>query len=785
MLTQKRPTKLWVIVVCAALQFLFISNVRGDCFGVNSLGMNDLAIFASQWLDECTGPSWCVGTDIDQSQRVDFVDFALAFKSASPLVLVENGVCNVSIKNVVQGMPSTVETYAAQQLQNAFVFATGLQPAINPSIPAAIQIKIGVASRFSSGVGDSSDHAYTIRRSLDDNIELVGNSTAAVLWAVTDFCDKVLHVSWPIADENMVLEGSPQSRIEVRQLCIITSPDFSRRGWTLGENTNGYAYENNIDDWMSHNRQSITTVHYPDLNIADSLSPYNRLVQRGIEPDTTIHSFGWLVSCADYFSTHPEYFPLINGQRVCDVTGDVGTQLCLSNSNVQDIIYSKAFSAIRTYSKMKCFGIVPNDSSSDGWCQCAACKALDGNQINTGVYSNRLIWFVNQIANRLATNNPGKYIGTLAYSNYVQPPDINVASNVYVTFCTGGRNLMRKLTDPTDLTNASIMQNLNGWLAKASNVSLWDYYWYSGIARCPAPFSHTLSQEFSELHALGLKGVSSQTISTNWPGLRLACYTFARSTWDTSLNFDEILMEYCKKRYGTASSVMNSYYSMYENILSQRVPILMTIYGAGEQYISGAFTNEEIGTLSTYLTTATNTVGLTVSQASAIADDSEMFAGMCQLRIDPATISDIGANIIPNADAESGSTGWGTNIQLGGDYTFSVATDNQHSGSKSFKIQCNGASGLARWYQTGIPIQDGQKYVVRFWVRADTGAWGNVLCLFGATRIEIGTGDSGNKWMQVVCPEVTANGTTLAIYLQSCGLGNVYYDDIFVAALPH
>jgi hypothetical protein len=37
----------------------------------------DLAKFSSKWLDTCSEPNWCEGTDLDYSGRVNFVDFAL------------------------------------------------------------------------------------------------------------------------------------------------------------------------------------------------------------------------------------------------------------------------------------------------------------------------------------------------------------------------------------------------------------------------------------------------------------------------------------------------------------------------------------------------------------------------------------------------------------------------------------------------------------------------------------------------------------------------------------
>ena len=39
--------------------------------------LNDLAELADQWLSTCSGPLWCGRVNIDQSQHVDFVDYAI------------------------------------------------------------------------------------------------------------------------------------------------------------------------------------------------------------------------------------------------------------------------------------------------------------------------------------------------------------------------------------------------------------------------------------------------------------------------------------------------------------------------------------------------------------------------------------------------------------------------------------------------------------------------------------------------------------------------------------
>jgi len=42
-----------------------------------NVGLLDLAELADQWLQSCSDPTWCGGTDVDHSSTVDFTDFAI------------------------------------------------------------------------------------------------------------------------------------------------------------------------------------------------------------------------------------------------------------------------------------------------------------------------------------------------------------------------------------------------------------------------------------------------------------------------------------------------------------------------------------------------------------------------------------------------------------------------------------------------------------------------------------------------------------------------------------
>lgn len=702
-----------------------------------------------------------------------------------PMTLVENGVSRVSIHNVYPGTPHIAEIHAATQLQTAIARATGVTPAINPSTPAAIKINIGLASQFPSGVGSADEQAYTYRRSGPNEIELVANTSAGVLWAVDDFCRDVLDVVWPLADGQVTRVGSVQSTLKVSPLSKVSWPDLPRRGWIIADNTDGYHYNDLICDWMAHTRQNLI------YNPANQLhSAQIKKLKNGIEPDTSTHSFWWMVPADTYFATHPEYFPLIGGVRTRPAVGDYSShyvQLCVSNPNVLQLVVDAALAKFAAYPEMQVFGVCQNDGNG-GWCQCANCVAWDGAQAGSGVYSNRLIHFANLVAQAVAPYYPGKKIGTFAYGETIEPPTINAHPNINVTFTTGGRNYMRKLTDTTDPRNAEVMGNLTGWLAKADHVQFWEYYYYSGLERCAMPWARTLAAELPELQALGVTGMCSEAYLKFWKGMSLFSYAFSRLTWDTGITYDQILEDFCVERYGSAAGVMEDFHRLYEDTIYAQVPV-MPMMAPGEQLLPAAFTNTQITTLNGYLTNAESIANVsgTAYHRGELAKERALFNSFLKLREDPTTIPGIGLNRLANPGAESGSASWGTNTQFG-NYSYDTPTGGAHTGTKSFRIQCTGNAGWSRWYQNVSGFVPGEKYAIQAWVKADPGSYGEIWMITGGVHIRLAFMETNGQWARIVCPEFTvpASSPGTGIFYMNChGTGNAYFDDMFLAKLPN
>ncbi len=706
---------------------------------------------------------------------------------SEPITLVEDGQSNVCIV-IIGDEPTrlygynTVETYAARKLQDAFEAATGVRPATGP-LDGLSEIRLGTEDAFAAaGIDVPADQSISTFRSGND-IHIVGREPGEVMWAAMDFTEQVLKISWPAYDSGPMLEGPLRTTVAVDELSVSRAqPDFDHRGLHIGGEVDGPHYENDIVSWMSHNRLNYkATLPYHMNAVA------GRLAARGINADGGQHTFHWLVPCDDYFDSHPEYFPEIGGKRQCRGSNSVNMQICVSQPGVAQVIIDKARALFTAYPTLNTFGIIPNDGSH-GWCQNPDCLAWDGAQEGTAIYSNRLIRLVNTVADALAAEYPDKMFLTLAYDNYREPPDIDISPNVAIRLTTTGRNFLKKLTDPTDPSNAKIMTQLQGWLNKAEHVTLYEYLYFSGVDYAPSPIARTLCEEYPELLAAGLKGVVAETLPWHWQSLRLPAYALARCGWNTSIDYDDLLDDYSAKMYGPASASMKSYHLLYETTLRNNMSKL-AMNTSAYQLFPAALT-DVMNTLQSHLDEAT-TAASSQSNIDAVQAERNIFDRLKSISVDPATIPGIGKNLVSNPGAERGSLGWSAQRIQGGSYTIDTPSGSGHTGDKSFRVAYHeGSTNKGRWARSNIPITPGKKYTARLWVKADCEVSYGRIGLYQASGdydIYVSWQNSDSEWMQLVVPEFTAVNRHAFIFLEMYGLekgDEVYFDDVFFAELP-
>lgn len=125
------------------------------------------------------------------------------------------------------------------------------------------------------------------------------------------------------------------------------------------------------------------------------------------------HTWETAIPAEKYNAEHPEYFALLSGKRW--KAGDGNAQYCLSNPDVQDLIY-------RHMAKQMDEGSAAVDlGQPDGFreCQCEECNKLYG----TGKDWSEKIWlFDRMIAERLLKSHPTKYVTLVSYILTANPP---------------------------------------------------------------------------------------------------------------------------------------------------------------------------------------------------------------------------------------------------------------------------------------------------------------------------------------------------------------------------
>ncbi len=171
-----------------------------------------------------------------------------------------------------------------------------------------------------------------------------------------------------------------------------------------------------------------------------------------------------------YFAEHPEYFALRGGVRT-------GTQLCLTNPDVLDIVTQEALDLLEKQhnpdASLQILSVTQSDNGE--YCECENCKALDN---SNGSQAGTMITFANEIAARVKAT--GKYdnvaIDTFAYQ-YTRKAPTNVVprEDVIVRLCSIECCFGHTLDDPDCKDNVEFMKDLEDWSRICNRLYIWNY----------------------------------------------------------------------------------------------------------------------------------------------------------------------------------------------------------------------------------------------------------------------------------------------------------------------
>ncbi|MBD3185372.1 DUF4838 domain-containing protein [Candidatus Bathyarchaeota archaeon] len=263
-------------------------------------------------------------------------------------------------------------------------------------------------------------------------------------------------------------------------------------------------------------------------------------------PDKLTHTFYSLVPPKRYFKEHPEYFSLVDGERLEQLG-----QLCLTNPNVVRIATEIVLKWFKEEPDIMTVGVVQNDWTN--YCTCANCKAVDA-----GNPARSLLHFCKHIAAKVKEIYPDKYIHTIAYTYTEKPPmDMKgeLPDNLIVTVCNMYPYRSNRPMDQ-DRMNERYHENLKGWLDIAPHVFVWHYFVDFTHYLLPYPIWHTMATDLKHYRDLGVEGVLLQAgigLGLYQEFQELKMHVFHKLLWNPDLDVDGLIKDFVKYYYGPAA----------------------------------------------------------------------------------------------------------------------------------------------------------------------------------------------------------------------------------------
>lgn len=301
-------------------------------------------------------------------------------------------------------------------------------------------------------------------------------------------------------------------------------------------------------DWLAKNRYNriLTWVSVYETLKDNGMMP--ELEKRGIKLSVGHHqsAFTFLPPYGNkyfhekYLETHPEYYRLEkNGERF--LPKDYGGQLifCCRNEDCINQVCKNAVQWLKDNPTVDTLAFWPNDHSSDACC-CEKCSK----HTKTENY----LYFENRLAEKIALQLPDIKIDVLIYNDLWECPEkIRLCDNIIIDQATWSANGLRRCGAPdgSGIIGTEYDANLLKYKRICKNTVFYDYYMGNYNARQRLlPACDEMQSIFKFFVKSGISGSGTQVECFNlWNNL-LNFFAFARTGYDTSLGFEDILLRF-------------------------------------------------------------------------------------------------------------------------------------------------------------------------------------------------------------------------------------------------
>ncbi|MBO4304320.1 MAG: DUF4838 domain-containing protein [Lentisphaeria bacterium] len=314
------------------------------------------------------------------------------------------------------------------------------------------------------------------------------------------------------------------------------------------------------------------------------------------------------------FKTHPEYFPLQKGKRVCQER----SQRCLTHPDVR----KRVADCIVRYVAYGCTFTLNFHDSTNGWCECENCRKYGTDKDGKFSLSNYANRFVKEISEEVYAKAPEAVMNFLSYSDYRELPTIPLKfdKRLLNTFCPHQRCYVHSMADEKAECNKHFRELFFAWKKLCPQMGIFDYYAYSQSPYCP--FEYTLGKDMKFYRDQGLVSFLEDCTNkalpipdSNWQFY----YLLSKLMWNADLDVEKELESVYTLYYGKAAGPMKKYHA-FRRELWESIPG-HAMYGGGKRYANCLLVPGAEKRLLSFLAEAEKLAGKDKTLLSRIARD--------------------------------------------------------------------------------------------------------------------------------------------------------------------
>ncbi|MDO8587921.1 MAG: DUF4838 domain-containing protein [Armatimonadota bacterium] len=476
---------------------------------------------------------------------------------------------------------SAPERFAAEELRRYLSAATsGNFPILDSLAPDQIGFLVGDLGRsLVEPLPDLSEDGYVMRR-VGDQIVLLGGSPRATLYAVYHFLERYLGFRW--------LEPGDDAVPSLSKISLENLDDLEEPAYTFRSVVNfPFTVERMLkeSDWMAKNRLNWTHpgINHPhvwaECRGAETVMP--DITKRGLRMLWGGHTFQTWIPTDVYFETNPEFFGLVNGERIPQQ--NFRGSLCLSNPQLQREVAKNILRFAAENPDIDIVDIWMNDTVD--WCECENCEKTDGDpdyiqhpeifSLEGKPQKSRAYFtFVNNVARMVGKENPNLRLSPLAYARTFEPPtNLKVESNVIVGYTNFTRSTINSLLDDSladegSKLNVIYVETIRRWQnhADPENLFIYEYYDYPDTFN---PFSELrtnvvqMAEELKWYPKVGILQMSSEGAGEFY-WRPMVMYVYAHLVWNPEQSYEDLMKDFCDHAYGDVAGQMLKFWKIQE-----------------------------------------------------------------------------------------------------------------------------------------------------------------------------------------------------------------------------